>query len=115
MVKQAVHQTYTYYSQDKPHGKVVEDAPLAGRGKAWVLGAYKHPVYPSPLNVRVGDAGIKVWMVINWLNQCNGNIDTLLERYGSMLTREDVEVARWYYEENKDLIDRELSEEGEGA
>jgi uncharacterized protein (DUF433 family) len=114
VVKQAVRQTYTYYH---PDGKVeiVEGRRLAGRGKAWVLGAYKPPVYPSPLNVRVGDAGIKVWMVINWLRLCDENVDTLLKHYGEVLQREDVEAARWYYKENKDLIDRELGEAAEGA
>ncbi len=115
MVRQAVRQTYTYYSPGEPKGKVVEDAPLAGRGKAWVLGSYKHPVYPSPLNVRVGDAGIKVSTVINWLRLCDENVDMLLKHYGQVLQREDVKAARWYYEENKDLIDRELGEVAEGA
>jgi uncharacterized protein (DUF433 family) len=114
VVKQAVRQTYTYYY---PDGKVeiVKDAPLAGRGKAWVLGAYNPPVYPSPLNVRVGDAGIKVWMVISWLQLSDDNVEALLERYGHVLTPGDIEAARWYYEKNKDLIDRELRDVAEGA
>lgn len=114
MVKSALRQTYTYYYPDGQI-KIVEDAPLAGHGKAWVLGAYKPPVYPSPLNVRVGDAGIKVWTVINWLRLCDENVDTLLKHYGQVLQREDVEAAKWYYEENKDLMDRELGEVAEGA
>lgn len=115
MVKQAVRQTYTYYTPDESQGRVVEDAPLQGRGKAWTLGSYRHPVYPSPLNVRVGDAGIKVWMVMNWLQQCDGDVDMLFEQYGHVLEREDIDAARWYYDENKDLFDRELGEEGQGA
>ena len=114
MVKQAVRQTYTYYY---PDGKVeiVEDAPLAGRGKAWVVGVYNPPVYPSPLNVRVGDAGIKVWMVINWLRLCDEDVDTLLKHYGQVLQREDVEAAKWYYQQDRETIDRRLSEEAEGV
>ena len=110
MVRQAVRQTYTYYY---PDGKVeiVKDAPLAGRGKAWVLGAYKPPDYPSPLNVRVGDAGIKVWMVINWLKLCSADRQLLLERYGQVLEPEDIDAAVWYYRENEEAIDRRIAEE----
>ena len=114
MVRQQIRQTYTYYYRDGGV-KIVEDAPLTGQGKAWVLGAYRPPVYPSALNVRVGDAGIKVWMVIKWLKLCDEDVKALLERYGEALTPEDVEAARWYYKENKELIDRELREETEGA
>ncbi len=111
MVRQAVRETFTYYTPDAPEGHVVENSPLAGRGKAWVAGSYRHPVYPSPLTVRVGEAGIKVWMVIDLLNACGGDEAQLLERYGETFHQEDIEVARWYYQENKDLIDRELREE----
>jgi uncharacterized protein (DUF433 family) len=114
VVKQAVRQTYTYYYPDGSV-RIVKDAPLAGRGKAWVLGAYNPPVYPSPLNVRVGDAGIKVWMVINWLRLCDENVDTLLEHYGQVLQREDVEAAKWYYQQDRETIDRRLREEAEGV
>lgn len=114
MVRQAVRQTYTYYYPDGKV-KIVKDAPLAGRGKAWVLGAYEPPVYPSPLNVRVGNAGIKVWMVINWLRLCDENVDTLLKHYGQVLQREDIEAAKWYYKQNRDAIDQKLIEEAETA
>ena len=115
MVKQAVRQTYTYYSPDQAKGKVIENAPLAGRGKAWTLGSYKHPVYPSPLNVRVGDAGIKVWMVINWLRLCDDDAEVLRTRYGNILEREDIEAAKWYYQQDRETIDRRLREEAEGV
>jgi len=115
VVKQTVRETYTYYTPDTPEGHAVEDSPLKGRGKAWVRGSYRHPVYPSPLDVRVGDAGIKAWMVLNWLKECNENMDELLKRYGHVLTSEDVAAARWYYEQNSDLIERELSEEARRA
>ena len=115
MAKQAVQQTYTYYHRDYPEGRVFENEELAGDGKAWTLGSYKHPTYPSPLNVRVGKAGIKVWMVIQWLRLCDDDVDTLLERYPKTVTRDDVEAARWYYEEHKDWIDRRLMEEAQIA
>jgi uncharacterized protein (DUF433 family) len=111
MVKQAIRQTYTYYDPDYPTGRIEEDAELQGRGRAWTLGSYEHPVYPSPLNVRVGNPGIKVWMVINWLRLCDDDVDTLLERYPQTVAREDVDVARWYYEKHKEVIDRRLEEE----
>lgn len=115
MVKQAVRQTYTYYDADHPHGKVVQGAPLAGRGKAWTLGSYVHPVYPSPSNVRVGNAGIKVWMVIDWLQRCGDDQEELLARYGHVLEPRDVDAALWYYQENREAIDREIAEELEPA
>lgn len=111
MVRQAIRQTYTYYSPEEPQGRVVEDAPLAGHGRTWTLGAYKHPVYPSPLNVRVGRVGIHVWMVINWLKQCDGSAERLLEKYRQVLAPEDVDAAQWYYEEYKDWIDQKLADE----
>lgn len=114
MVRQAVRQTYTYYHPDG-RVEVIENERLAGHGKAWVLGRYVPPVYPSPLNVRVGNAGIKVWMVIHWLKLCDENIDVLLERYPNTVTHEDVEAARWYYERNKEAIDQKLMEEAEVA
>ena len=115
MVREAVRQTYTYYTPDEPQGRIVEDAPLAGRGKAWTLGSYRHPTYPSPLNLRVGKAGIKVWMVINWLGLCDGNVATLLERYGNVLQQEDVDAAKWYYEEHKEWIDQRIREDEEAG
>ena len=91
------------------------DAPLTGRGKAWTLGAYRHPTYPSPLNVRVGSAGIKVWMVILWLRLCDDDFDEVERRYGSILQREDVDAAKWYYEAHTESIDQRLREEEEAA
>ena len=115
MVRQAVRQTYTYYSPEKPQGEVVKDAELQGKGKAWTLGEYKHPTYPSPLNVRVGNAGIKVWMVIQWLELCDGDVAELQRRYPATLEQEDVEAARWYYDGHREWIDQRLKEEAEIA
>jgi len=111
VVSQTVHPAITYYTPDEPSGRIVKDAPLRGHGKAWTLEAYEHPTYPSPLNVRVGDAGIKVWMVILWLGLCDDDFEELERRYGNILTREDIEVAKWYYDLHKEWIDPRLEEE----
>ena len=111
MVRQAVKQTYTYYTPEEPTGRVVKDAELKGTGRAWTLGEYGHPVYPSPLNVRVGNAGIKVWMVIYWLQLCNESYDELVRRYGHVLEPDDIDAARWFYERYKPEIDERLEEE----
>ena len=111
MVSHAVQQTYTYYSPEDPTGRVVEDAPLAGHGKVWTLGKYVHPVYPSPLNVRVGNAGINVWMVIQWLRLLENDREALLTRYGSVIDQDDLAAAEWYYGPHKDWIDQKLEEE----
>jgi hypothetical protein len=111
VAKQAVKQTYTYYTPDEPTGRVVKDAELDGRGKAWTLGEYHHPDYPSPLNVRVGEAGIKVWMAIFWLRLCEGDYDELVRRYGSVLNRDDIAAARWFYTRYKQEVDQRIDEE----
>ena len=110
MVKQAVKQTYTYYTPEEPTGRVVKDAELQGKGRAWTLGEYGHPVYPSPLNVRVGDAGIRVWTVMQWLKSSRDDVEATLREYGQVLQREDIEAARWFYERFKDEFEQELSE-----
>ena len=110
MVREAVRQTYTYYEPDG-NAKIVEDAPLAGRGTAWVDGAYRPPVYPSPLSVRVGDAGIKVWIVMKWLRFYKGDTDKVLAAYAPTLNRDDVDAARAYYQENRHTIDAKLEAE----
>lgn len=115
MVEQAVKQTYTYYSPEHPQGEGVENAPLAGHGKAWTLGAYRHPTYPSPLNVRVGDAGIKIWMAIEWLHRMNDDKERVLENYGHVLELADIEAAIWHYNKNKEAIDQKITEEAESA
>ena len=109
MVKQAVRQTYTYYEPDKPEGDVVRNESLVGRGRAWTLGEYRHPTYPSPLNVRVGDAGIHVWMVINWFRLCNSDRSAVLSGYGQVLQPEDLDAALWFYSMYKDEIDEKLA------
>jgi hypothetical protein len=106
-----VHEAITYYSPEEPAGRVVKDAELQGTGRAWTLGEYHHPVYPSPLNVRVGDAGIKAWMVIRSLKAAQGDKERVLSHYGPSLQREDLDVAIWFYEQAREAIDQRLSEE----
>jgi uncharacterized protein (DUF433 family) len=108
-----MREVFTYYSPDRE--PEIRPGPLDGKGKAWVRGTYKPPDYPSPLNVRVGDAGIKVWMVIEWLRLCDLDEEVLLGRYGQILTKDDAKAARWFYEDNRDIIDRRVAEDLELA
>jgi len=110
VVRQAIRQTYTYYDPDGS-ARIVERETLAGGGKAWVEGAYNPPVYPSPLNVRVADAGIKVWIVIKWLRFYKDDVDKVLAAYAPMLQGEDIEAALAYYRENRQAIDEKLQDE----
>lgn len=84
-------------------------------GRVWVDDEYADPVYPSPLSMRVGEAGIKVWMVIAWLRSHGDNREAVLERYGEALKPEDVDAAIEYYEANRTAIDRKLAEETPAA
>ena len=111
MVKQAIRQIYTYYDPSYPEGKVVEGAAPSRRGKAWTPGSYRHPVYPSPLEVRVGDAGLKVWMVIQLLRACNNDAEELVRRHRETVGHDDIQVAAWFYQNNREAIDRKLEEE----
>ena len=110
MAKQAIKETYTYYSPEEPTGRAITDAPLAGTGKAWTAGAYKHPVYPSPLNVRVGNAGISVWIVIGWLQAYENDKRRVIETYGQVLQPADLDAAIWFYQQNQETIDMRLAE-----
>lgn len=92
----------------------VVDGTVPRIGTVWTRGEYRHPTYPSVLNARVGEAGIKVWMVIEWWEFAGRDEQRLLEQYGTILTREDVLAALWYYEQNtytKSEIDRRIREE----
>ena len=110
MVREAVSRTYTYYDAGGD-ARIIENATLAGNGIAWVEGAYNPPVYPSPLSVRVGDAGIKVWIIMKWLGFYKDDIDKVLAAYSSTVSRKDVEAAVSYYQENKQTIDEKLEAE----
>jgi uncharacterized protein (DUF433 family) len=81
----------------------------------YVRGAYTPPDFPSPLNVRVGKTAIKVWMVIHWLRLSDEDPSTLRARFASYLSDDDIEAARWFYEQNRDEIDRRIREEMEAA
>jgi hypothetical protein len=100
---------FTYYYPNT-QGEVVIGG-LRGRGRIWVPGAFKHPDYPSPLIALVGDAGVKVWMANQWLDLARGDEEELRRRYGDMLTHEDIEAARWYREQYRDMIDERIREE----
>lgn len=108
-------QRFTYF---KPDGtseiRTQPEGPLPGPGEVWVRDAYEPPTYPSALNVRVGKAGIKVWMVIQWLGFYDGDVDRMLGKYGNVLTHDDVAAASRFYRNNKvdtAEIDRKIAEE----
>lgn len=100
---------YTYYFPNS-EGEV-RAGPLRGEGRAWVPGEYAHPDYPSPVMVRVGDAGVKIWMVSQWLDLSHDDEDELHRRYGVTLTHKDIEAARWYREQYREMIDERIREE----
>jgi uncharacterized protein (DUF433 family) len=104
--------TYTVYTPDEPRGRVIRDAELEAGGKVWTRGAYAHPVYPSVLDVGVGNTGMSVWAVTQALRRVGGDAQALVREYDGYLTLEDIEAARWFYEENKKIFDEELEREG---
>jgi uncharacterized protein (DUF433 family) len=114
VAKFAVGQTYTYYYPDGS-SRVAENEELSAVGAVWTAGKYVAPTHPSPVEVRVGNAGVKVWMVINWLRLAENDTRSLMERYGQLLQPEDVDAARWYYERNREAIDERIQEELEHA
>jgi uncharacterized protein (DUF433 family) len=61
--------------------------------------------------VRVGDAGIKVWMVIRWLRTVGNDRARVLKHYGQVLQPEDLDAAIWFYEQNRQAVDERLAEE----
>ncbi len=98
-----------------PDGRIeMRDEPVAKKGAVWTRGAYAPPTYPSPLSVRVGESGVKVWMVIEWWEFAERDAERLLGQYASMLTHDDILAAVWYYDHNianKDTIDQRIREE----
>lgn len=105
-------QAFTYFHQDgRSEVRTQPKGPLPQTGEVWVRGRYAAPDAPSPLDVRVGEAGIKVWMVIQWLTLSGRDVEALLKGYGDVLTREDVNSALWYYEQNRQAIDTRVQEE----
>lgn len=105
-------QRFTYFRSDGTSEiRTQPKGPLPQAGEAWVRGAYGPPDSPSALNVRVGKAGIKVWMVILWHRLHGSNKELLLGRYGEVLDPADVDTALWFYERNRAEIDQRIEEE----
>lgn len=100
---------YTYYFPNA-EGQVCT-GPVKGAGRIWVYGDFTPPNYPSPTVVRVGDAGIKVWMVGQWLDLSGDDEAELARRYGDILKPEDIEAARWYRDKYREEIDERIREE----
>jgi uncharacterized protein (DUF433 family) len=80
-------------------------------GNVWADGEYREPVYANPLSIRVGEAGIKVWMIISYLQSRGGDVAAVLERYAPLLTEADIDAAISYYVAHKSAIDEKLEEE----
>ncbi len=97
---------YTYYTADGTE-EVSEIEPREGAGKVWVRGEYRHPVYPSPTDVRIA-RGNKVWLIIDALE--GRTIDDVVELYKPDMTRADVEAAVAFYLKRKREIDAKLAE-----
>lgn len=102
-------QRFTFLFRDRP--PEIKRAPVERGGQIWARGAYEEPDVPSPLDVRVGNAGIKVWMVIQWLKASDHDQASLLRRYGEVLDANDVDNALWFYERNGAVIDERIEEE----
>ena len=109
-------QRFTYFKSDGTSEiRTQPKSPLPATGDVYVRGAYQPPDYPSPLNVRVGKAGIKVWMVVEWLKLCDFDSDEVISRYGGVLRADDIEAAKWFYLANQAEIDRRIAEELEAV
>jgi len=109
-------QRFTYFRSDGTSDtRTQPEGPLPQEGEVWVRGPYTHPDAPSPLDVRVGKAGIKVWMVVQWLQASDSDKQSLLRRYGDVLELADVESALWYYQQNEGVIDQRIIEEKQPA
>ncbi|MHB8378112.1 MAG: hypothetical protein ACYDEB_14330, partial [Dehalococcoidia bacterium] len=79
---------YTYYYPNaEPE---TAPGPLRGHGRAWVDGEYRPPTFPSALNVRVGDAGVKVVAVIRYLRAYDGDTEAVLHSWSPLLAQEDI-------------------------
>ena len=103
--------SYTYYC---PGGRVeVKSAALRGRGVAWVDGPYHPPTYPSALNVRVGEPGVRISAIVGSLRAYGGDIDAVVRIWSPLLTREDVQAALEFDHrpENSNEIDHKLDED----
>lgn len=104
-------QEFTYYYTD---GRVeVKSGPLSGRGVVWIDGAYYPPTYPSALNVRVGDPGVRVIAVIRGLQAYHGEPEGVLQEWKPLLLREDIEAAVNFYEQpaNREQIDHQIAQD----
>ena len=52
--------------------------------------------------------GVPVWSVVGYLKLFDWNIAKVMDEFGGVLTREDVEAAWSYYKEHGDEIDLKL-------
>ena len=105
--------TFTYFLSDGTRELHAE--PPSSSGIVWIRGAYGTSGFPSPLNVRVGVPGVKVWMVIRWLEDAGGDAARAAASLGGAVDIEDVVAANSFYEENRDVIRERIDAELEHA
>ena len=63
--------------------------------------------------MRVGEPGVKVGTVLQYLRDLDNDVDAVLKMWAGYLTLQDIEDARAYYESNpadKGDIDKYLAE-----
>ena len=70
-------------------------------GRVWTEGTYDDRLRPSAVNMRVGEPGVKVATVLQYLRDLDGDADAVIKMWGGYLTRQDIEDARAYYESNE--------------
>ncbi len=70
----------------------------------WVDGDYDESVRPSALNMRVGEPGVKVINVLQYLRDFDNDADAVIRAWSPYLKPQDIEDARAFYESS--LIDK---------
>ena len=73
-------------------------------GRVWTEGDYDDYVRPNALSVRVGEPGVKVVTVIEYLRDFDDDVDAVLRAWDPYLTKQDIADALAYYRSNE--IDR---------
>ncbi|HVC32755.1 MAG TPA: DUF433 domain-containing protein [Chloroflexota bacterium] len=58
-------------------------------------------------DARLRDAGVSVWAIVAFLRVYHGDVDQVAEHFG--LSREQVEAALAYYQQNKKYVDARIA------
>jgi hypothetical protein len=105
-------QRFTYFYPDgHTEVRTQPKSPLPRTGEVWIRGVLEAGVSPDPTNVRVGEAGVRAWRIIQALQQAHGNVARAIAGYGGVITPDDIDAATWFYKSNKKDIDREIQHE----